>query len=45
MTKILEAKGGVEAVAWPVSPTIKPEVTILGDRRWKGAAGLRDENP
>jgi hypothetical protein len=45
MTKILEADGGVEAAAWLTSPTIKPEVTILGDRRWRGAAGLHDENP
>jgi hypothetical protein len=28
-----------------LSPTIKPEVTILGDRRWRGAARLHDENP
>jgi hypothetical protein len=28
-----------------LSPTIKLEVTILGDRRWRGAAGLHDENP
>jgi hypothetical protein len=28
-----------------LSPTIKLEVTILGDRRWRGATGLHDENP
>jgi hypothetical protein len=28
-----------------LSPIIKLEVTILGDRRWRGAAGLHDENP
>jgi hypothetical protein len=45
MTKILEVEGGVEAAAWPAFPTVELEVTILGDRRWRGAAGLRDENP
>jgi hypothetical protein len=45
MTKILEAEGGVEAVAWPAFPTVELEVTILGGRRWRGAARLRDENP
>jgi hypothetical protein len=45
MTKILEAKGGVEAAAWPAFPTVELEVTILGDRRWRGEARLRDENP
>jgi hypothetical protein len=45
MTKILEAEGGVEATAWLASPTIEPEVAIPGDHRWRGAAGLRDENP
>jgi hypothetical protein len=45
MTKILEAEGGVEAAAWLAFPTVKLEVTILGDRRWRGAAGLHDENP
>jgi hypothetical protein len=45
MTKILEAKGGVEAAAWPVFPTVELEVTILGDRRWRGMARLDDENP
>ena len=45
MTKILEAEGGVEAAAWPVFPTVELEVTILGDRRWRGVARLRDENP
>jgi hypothetical protein len=43
--KILEAEGGTEAVARLASPTIKLEVTILGDRRRRGAAGLHDENP
>jgi hypothetical protein len=45
MTKILEAEGGAEAAARLAFPTIKLEVTILGDRRWRGAAGLHDENP
>jgi hypothetical protein len=45
MTKILEAEGGVEAAAWLAFPTVKLEVTILGDHRWRGAAGLYDENP
>ena len=45
MTKILEAKGGVEAAAWPVFPTVELEVTILVDRRWRGMARLADENP
>jgi hypothetical protein len=45
MTKILEAKGGVEAAAWLAFPTVELEVTILGDRRWRGAARLPDENP
>ena len=45
MTKILEAEGGAEAAAWFAFPTVKLEVTILGDRRWRGAAGLHDENP
>jgi hypothetical protein len=45
MTKILEAKGGVEAAAWPTFPTVELEVTILGDRRWRGAARLHDESP
>jgi hypothetical protein len=45
MTKILEAEGGVEAAAWLAFPTVKLEVTILVDRRWRGAAGLHDENP
>ena len=45
MTKILEAEGGVEAAAWLAFPTVKLEVTILGDRRRGGAAGLHDENP
>jgi hypothetical protein len=45
MTKILEAEGGVEAAAWLAFPTVKLEVTILGDRRWRGAAGLHDKNP
>jgi hypothetical protein len=45
MTKILEAEGGVEAAAWPAFPAVELEVTILGDRRWRGAARLRDENP
>jgi hypothetical protein len=45
MTKILEAKGGVEAAAWPVFLTVELEVTILGDRRWRSVARLRDENP
>jgi hypothetical protein len=43
--KILEAEGGAEAAARLAFPTIKPEVTILGDHRWGDAAGLRDENP
>jgi hypothetical protein len=45
MTKILEAEGGVEAAARPAFPTVELEVTILGDCRWRGAAGLHDENP
>jgi hypothetical protein len=45
MTKILEAEGGVEAAAWLAFPTVKPEVTVLGDHRWRGAAGLHDGNP
>jgi hypothetical protein len=45
MTKILEAKGGVEGAAWPVFLTVELEVTILGDRRWRSVARLRDENP
>jgi hypothetical protein len=45
MTKILGAEGGVEAAAWPAFPTVELEVTILGDRRWRGVARLRDENP
>jgi hypothetical protein len=28
-----------------LSPAIELEVTVLGDRRWRGAAGLHDENP
>ena len=45
MMNILEAEGGAEATARLASPTIKLEVTILGDHRWRGAAGLHDENP
>ena len=45
MTKILEAEGGIEAAAWLAFPTVELEVTILGDRRWRGATRLRDENP
>ena len=45
MTKILEAEGGIEAAAWLALPTVELEVTILGDRRRRGAAGLHDENP
>jgi hypothetical protein len=45
MTKILEAEGGVKAAAWLAFPTVELEVTILGDRRWRGAARLHDENP
>jgi hypothetical protein len=45
MTEILEAEVGAEAAAWLAFPTIKPEVTLLGGRRWRGAAGLPDENP
>jgi hypothetical protein len=39
MTKILEAEGGAGAAARLAFPTIKLEVTILGDRRWRDAAG------
>jgi hypothetical protein len=28
-----------------LSPAVELEVTILGDRRRRGAAGLHDENP
>jgi hypothetical protein len=28
-----------------LSPSIELEVTVWGDRRWRGAAGLHDENP
>jgi hypothetical protein len=28
-----------------LSPTIKLEVTVLGDRQRRGAAELHDENP
>jgi hypothetical protein len=28
-----------------LSPAIKLEVTVLGDHRRRGAAGLHDENP
>jgi hypothetical protein len=28
-----------------LSPAIELEVTIFGDRRRRGAAGLHDENP
>jgi hypothetical protein len=45
MTKILEAEGGAEAAARLAFPTIKLEVTILGDHRRRGAAGQHDENP
>jgi hypothetical protein len=45
MTKILEAEGGVEAAAWLAFPTIKLEVTVLGDHRRRGATRLCDENP
>jgi hypothetical protein len=45
MMNILEAEGGTKTAAWLAFPTIKLEVTILGDRRWRGAAGLHDENP
>jgi hypothetical protein len=45
MTKILEAKGGVEAAAWPAFPIQELEVTVLGDHRRKGATRLPDENP
>jgi hypothetical protein len=45
MTKILEAEGGAETAARLAFPTIKLEVTILGDRQRRGAAGLHDENP
>jgi ribonuclease HI len=43
--KILEAEGGAEAAARFAPPAIELEVTILGDRRRRGAAGLHDENP
>jgi hypothetical protein len=45
MTKILEAKGGVEAAAWPAFPTVELEVTILGGHRREKATRLHDENP
>jgi hypothetical protein len=45
MTKILEAEGGAEAAAWFAFPTVKLEVTILGDHRRRDTAGLHDENP
>jgi hypothetical protein len=45
MMKILEAEGGAEAAARLTFPAIELEVTVLGDRRWRGAAGLHDENP
>jgi hypothetical protein len=45
MMKILEAEGGVEAAARLAFPAIKLEITVLGDRRRRGAAGLHDENP
>jgi hypothetical protein len=45
MMKILEAEGGAEAAARLAFPAIELEVTVLGDRRRGGAAGLHDENP
>jgi hypothetical protein len=45
MTKILEAERGVEAATWLALPTVKLEVTILGDHRRRGATRLHDENP
>jgi hypothetical protein len=45
MMKILEAEGGAEAAAGLLSPATELEVTVLGDRRRRGAAGLHDENP
>jgi hypothetical protein len=45
MMKILEAEGGAEAAARLAFPAIELEVTVLGDRRRRGAVGLHDENP
>jgi hypothetical protein len=45
MMKILEAEGGAEAAAGLLFPAIELEVTVLGDHRRGGAAGLPDENP
>jgi hypothetical protein len=45
MMKILEAEGGAEATARFAFPAIELEVTVLGDRRRGGAAGLLHENP
>jgi hypothetical protein len=45
MMKILEAEGGQRPQPGSLLPTIELEVTVLGDRRRRGAAGLHDENP
>jgi hypothetical protein len=45
MMDILEAEGRAEAAARLASPTTRPTVIILGDRRRGTATGLRDENP
>jgi hypothetical protein len=43
--KSLRLREGQRSQPGSLSPTIKLEVTILGDHRWRGAAGLHDENP
>jgi hypothetical protein len=41
----LKLRAGRRQQPGPLHPTIKLEVTILGDRRRRGATGLHDENP
>jgi hypothetical protein len=43
--KSLRLRKGQRPQPGSLSPTIKLEVTVLGDRRRRGAAGLHDENP
>jgi hypothetical protein len=43
--KSLRLREGQRLQPGSLSPAIKLEVTILGDRRRRGATGLHDENP
>jgi hypothetical protein len=45
MMNILEVEGEAEAAARIASPTTRPTVIILGDRRRGTVVGLHDENP